>query len=209
MKAQETLLGVVVNKLRNFDDSGSTSLQDGTLLIRENPLRRGGLFSDSYLHEIYRGLQEDQIGQLQVLIGRDLPEDLWSFYQEANGMSLFAGSLSIQGLRKNYSRDSSVRLPISLEYGNVLDTPHGQAKEDISHVRFGFYSSGDGAEVAIKLDGGRTIYAFPRYELKPVLFEWPDFGSMLLSEIDRMSDLFKKCNGDIDSLNPLPPPWEK
>lgn len=208
MQAQETLLGVIVNRLRSLDDSGSQVLQDGTLLIRKNPPRRDGLFFDAYLHEIYRGLREDQIDKLQALIGRDLPDDLRKFYQQANGMNLFAGSLSIQGLRKDYARDPSVRQPISLEYGNVLDTPRGQAKEDIDYIRFGFFSSGDGSELAIKPDGRRTIYAFPRYELKPVLFEWPDFESMLLSETDRMIALFKERKGNVDPLNPLPPPWE-
>jgi len=207
MQAQETLREIIVAKLRSLDDSKSRPLQDGTLLIRKNPPRRDKMFSESYLHEIYAGLREDQIRQLETLIGRNLPPDLRKFYEQANGMSLFAGSLSIQGLRQDYSRDPSVRLPISLEYGNVLDTPAGQAKEDLDQIRFGFFSAGDGAEIAIKLDGRRTIYAFPRYELKPILFEWSNLESMLFSEIDRMIALFKELKGAVDPLNPLSPPW--
>lgn len=198
----------IVNKLKSLDDRGSKVLEDGTVLIRETPPREDGLFRDSYLHEIYRGLTKDQIDQLQVLIGHNLPDDLKGFYHQINGMSLFAGSLSIQGLRKVDTRDPAVRLPISLEYGNVLDVPIRQEKEDIDQIRFGFFSAGDGAEIAIKLDGRRTIYAYPRYESRPVLFEWPDLEFMLLSEIERMIVLFKEQKGDVDPLKPFPPPWE-
>jgi hypothetical protein len=75
-------------------------------------------------------------------------------------------------------------------------------------LRFGFFSAGDGAELAIKLDGRTRIYAFPRYKLGPVLFEWANLESMLLSEIDRMTALFKERKGAVDFLNPFPPPWE-
>ena len=84
-----------------------------------------------------------------------------------------------------------------------IQRPHNR-----DQIRIGFFSAGDGAEFAIKLDGQRKIYAFPRYELKPVLFEWRDLESMLLSEIDRMAALFRQRKGAVDPLNVLAPPWE-
>ena len=142
------------------------------------------------------------------MIGLEIPPDLKNFYAQANGLTLFAQSLTIRGLRTDYSRKPGLRLPVSLEYGNVLDLPAGQSMHDRDQIRFGFFSAGDGAELAIKLDGRRRIYAFPRYELKPVLFEWRDLESMLLSEIDRMAALFRERKGAVDPLNVLPPPWE-
>jgi len=198
----------IIAKLRALDDSGSSVLQDGTALIRKNPPRPDGRFSEGYLHEIYSGLNEVQVGQLEAMIGLKLPPDLRNFYAQANGLSLFAGSLSIGGLRRDYSRKPGLRLPISLEYGNVLDLPAGQTKHSRDQIRIGFFSAGDGAEFAIKLDGQRKIYAFPRYELQPVLFEWRDLESMLLSEVDRMAALFRQRKGAVDPLNVLPPPWE-
>jgi hypothetical protein len=206
---QRMLRDIIVQRLRGVDDTGTVTLRDGTLLIRKNPVRADKRFSGSYLHEVYSSLSEEQIRELEMLIGRSLPPDLRNFFGQANGLNLFSGSLSIQGLRKNYTRDPSIRLPISLEYGNVLDRPAGQLKENMDHVRFGFFSAGDGAELAIKLRGDRTIYAFPRYELGPTLFEWPDLETMLLSEIDRMTSLFKEGSGAVDPLNPFPPPWER
>lgn len=206
MRTQGRLCEIITAKLRSLDDTGSRTLEDGTQLIRKNPPRRDGRFSESYLHEIYPGLREDQICQLEALIGRKLPSDLRTFYEQANGMSLFADSLSIGGLRQDYSRAPGIRLPVSLEYGNVVEEPVGRAEAGIDQVRFGFFSD-DATELAIGLDGKRTIYALPRYELQPVLFEWPDLESMLLSEIDRMAALFKERNGAVNPLNVLPPPW--
>lgn len=206
MQTPNALAEIIIAKLRSLDDVESRTLENGTWLIRKNPPRRDGRFADAYLHEVYSGLRANQIYQLEALIGRKLPPDLRVLYEQANGMSLFYDSLSIRGLREDYSRALSVRLPVSLEYGNVIDRPEGQEKSGVDYVRFGFYSD-DGSELAIALDGRREIYAFPRYRLQPVLFEWPDLESMLLSEIDRMADLYKLRTGNVDPLNVLPPPW--
>ena len=114
----------------------------------------------------------------------------------------------MKGLQNDYSRLGSARLPISLEYGNVLDRPIGIGEEDANQVRFGFFSAAEGAEVAMTLDGDRAVYAYPSRQLAPVLYRWPDLETFLLSEVDRMIAAFKARNGDVDPFNPIEPPWQ-
>jgi len=199
-------MGLIVHiheKLRLLDDRGSRLLNDGTWLVRKNPERDDGLFTDSYLHELYAGLGEADVCELERLIAGTLPSALASFYREANGLSLFAKSLSIRGLRKNYSRTSENRLPVSLEYGNVIERPKNDER---SQVRFGWYPIGK-AELVIYRDQPDKVFAVPRYSAGPVLFEWVSFEEFLLTEVDRLIGLYQERQGAVNFLEPLPPPW--
>ncbi len=203
----KTTLDMVTAQLRQLDDAGSRILDDGTMLIRKLPARADGWFSEAYSHEIYAGLTDELIDRLEAGIHLKLPPDLRSFYHQANGLCLFSDSLSIKGLRENYRRHTSVRLPVSLEYGNVIDRPNGTVPGEVRQVRFGFFSDDPGAEVAMNLDGDRRVYAYPRYEPGPVLYHWPDLQTFLSSEVERMIMAFKARKGDVDPLNPVEPPW--
>lgn len=183
------LLEIIMAKLRGLDASGSCTLEDGTVLLRKLPPR-------------------PDVDRLETSIQLTLPADLRSFYRQANGLDLFSGSLSIRGLRDGYSRQTSIRLPTSLRYGNVIDKPNGQLEGPANQVRFGFFSDDPGAELAMNLDGDRSVYAYPRYKLAPVLFRWSNLQTFLLSEVDRMISVFRARNADVDPLNPIAPPWE-
>lgn len=190
----------LVSLLRELDDSGSIIQPDGTMLIRKNPPRKDGLFANSYLHEVYSGLNDDEIGELEGLIGKELPEQLRSFYKCANGLKIFAGSLSIRGLRKSYKRDVDVRLPVSLEYGNLIETPEG---EERSQIRFGWYPAQD-VELVVYLDKPDEVFAVPRYKNNPALFHWSSLNELLLTEYARMRRIYMKQPDRIDFLNPIP-----
>lgn len=192
----------LIASLRALNDSGSTVQANGTRLISKFSPRKDGLFSDAYLHEVYAGLAEDGIDDLEALAGKKLPEPLREFYRYANGLSIFADSLSIRGLRRNYTRDIGSRLPVSLEYGNTVEKPEGGT---CSQLRFGWYSA-QGAELVLDLDDPVEIWAVPRYQSSPVLYRWSSLEELLSAEVDRMSKVYLRQPDKVDFFNPISMP---
>ncbi|WP_157273828.1 SMI1/KNR4 family protein [Thiobacillus denitrificans] len=192
----------IVDELMALDSEGSRTLPNGTRLIcRRKP---GDL---QYLHCIHGSLDASDIAILEQQIGRQLPPALRDFYLQANGLYLFADSLSIGGLRTDYSRkaDDSAWQPVSLEYGNTLD----RAPEiPSSWIAFGFYPADPGADVSYDEAGGR-ILATPRYKAAPILYQWTSLAEMLLSEVERLSALYRMKGGELTRFNPFKPPWEE
>lgn len=192
----------LVASLRALNDSGSVVQPNGTRLIGKFPPRKDGLFSDAYLHEVYAGLAEDGIDDLEALVGKKLPEQLRAFYRQVNGLRIFAGSLSIRGLRRDYTRDIGTRLPVSLEYGNTVEKPAGGTP---SQLRFGGYSA-QGTELVIDLDDPAEIWAVPRFRSSPVLYRWSSLDELLAAEVDRMSEIYLRQPDNVDFLNPISMP---
>jgi hypothetical protein len=202
----------IISRLESVENSKSLVLEDGTHLISKLPARDDGLFQEAYQHEIYPSLSEDEIFHLEGLISRKIPDNLKDYYRICNGMSIFSGSLSIRGLRENYTRDVDVRLPISLESGNTKDRPmrkiNGKDEfiDNSGQIRFGFFSY-SGTELMMLISDEKRIYAVPRYKDGPILYEWESFESMLNSEIERMSNEYIKRESKVDPLNPIAGPW--
>jgi hypothetical protein len=192
----------LIDSLRALEDSGSIVQSNGTRLISKFPPRKDGLFSDAYLHEIYVGLKESEIDDLEALVCQKLPEQLREFYGYANGLSIFADSLSIRGLRRNYTRDIGSRLPVSLEYGNTVEKPKGDSR---SQLRFGWYSE-QGAELVINLDNPEEVCAVPRYESSPVLYRWSSIEELLATEVERMGKIYLMQPDKVDFFNPISMP---
>ena len=188
-----------------MDNTGSIVQANGTRLISKFPPRKDGLFSDAYLHEIYAGLKENEIDDLEASACKKLPEQLREFYRYANGLSIFADSLSIRGLRRNYTRDTGSRLPVSLEYGNVIEKPEGNAR---SQLRFGWFSAQD-AELVIDLDNPMEICAVPSCQNSPVLYRWSSLEALLSTEVDRMSKVYLKQPDKVDFFNPISMPTKR
>lgn len=204
---------VIISKLDSLDDFESTKLEDGTYLISKIPPRDDGLFQEAYQHEIYPALSENEILRLENIVSRKIPSQLKEFYRLCNGINIFSGSLSIRGLRENYSRNIDVRLPISLESGNTKDRPMRNIDgenvfiDNSGQLRFGFFSH-SGTELMMLLDDNEHVYVVPRYKEGPVLYEWESFESMLNSEIERMSNEYVNRDAKVDPLSPIEGPWE-
>lgn len=183
----------------------------GGLLIGKLPPRPDGLFGRAFLHSIYSPLSKQELDLLAEAVGKPIPAELGDFYLKANGMHLFCSSISISGLRLSLSRDPNVRLPVSLQYGNVLDpleVVDDRFSDQASWLCFGFYSDGAGRQLLIDTnDGPRSkVYLTPRFQAGPVLYSWSSFEEFLSSEVSRLSSLLSTRGGNIDPLNPLPPP---
>lgn len=212
----EHYLDRIISKLRALNDAGFKQVPNGTLLIGKLPPLSNGSGAHAYLHVLYAPLTIEQIETLEEKIARPVPEDLRRLLQHFNGLSLFSGSLSIGGLRFNYSRKISdeERQPVSLEYGNVIEKPldgeegHEHFADNSQEIRFGFYSKDPGANLMMKLNGEQRVYAVPRNRIGPVLHEWSDLPTMLSLEVDRMAGLYQTDNSHVDMFNPMPTPWQ-
>jgi len=206
----------IIEKLRSLNDRGSRTAVNGTRFISKLEPLPDGTLSDAHLHVFYAPLNDQQIDQLGEKISRRIPDELRDVLLRANGFSLFGGSLSMSGLRFNYSRslEDEVQQPVSMEYGNTKERPiEGEAgkeryADNSSEIRFGFYSKDPGAKLMMKVDGDRRIFAVPRFHAGPILFEWPDMQTMLRSEVDRMAKLYLTIRSDVNRFRPMPAPWQ-
>lgn len=209
--SKKTVVERLIEKLRQYDDKGTTFLEDGASLIRKNDPREDGLFSAGYWHVVYSALNKESIAELQAQIQRELPPALIRFYEQANGISIFCGSMSIRGFRKTNAR-GGLWVPVSLRYGNVVEQPtktedgHEYSGDSAHQVRFGYFPAAD-AELVMEVAGQQKVYAIPRFRTGPVLHEWSGFSEMLFSLADHFINECDKARGKFDPMNPLPPPW--
>ncbi|MFC2073440.1 hypothetical protein ACFLRS_01140 [Campylobacterota bacterium] len=178
--------------------------ENGTLYIGSIPGSIEECGSQLYFHIFYKGLNDSEINDLENRIERNMSEELKDFYRVSNGLSLFAGSLSIGGL---IDRTPSSSNPIDLRYGNTVDRPmkEGEFTDNSNEIRFGGYGI-DHFDLLVNLDK-KNIYAVPRFAPEPIYYEWVNFKEFLISEINRFIGLAKVSTKSIDSFNPLPTPW--
>jgi len=178
--------------------------EDGTLHIGSIPGSIEEYGAELYYHIFYKGLNNDEIHDLENRIERNIPEELKDFYRASNGLSLFSGSLSIGGL---IDRTPSNSNPIDLRYGNTVDRPmkEGVLTDHSSEIRFGGYGI-DHFDLLINLNN-KHICAVPRFTPQPIYYEWLNFQEFLLTEVDRFITLANVSTERIDALNPLSTPW--
>lgn len=204
-------LNEICKKLSELSNGGVDNKEGEVLLISKLPLRSDGLFLNGYQHILYNKLTSDEIDYLSAKVNRKISKQLMDFYKCFNGASFFSDSLSIAGLRKDYSRMGGEYLPVSLEYGNTIELPsdvEGNLIDDSEYIRFGGYAD-DGSELVMSTnDVDLTVKAVPRWKTEPILHVWDNFNSFLTSEVERMSKIYNKLDGNIDPLNTIPPIWE-
>ena len=185
--------------LNRWAHLGSRVTKRGVRLIGETPslIQKNKLIT---LHVVYEPLNETGILRLETILDHPLPTALRDFYSKANGLSIFGGMLSLQGIRHDYSRaltDEGMYQPVSLEYGNTTERPKGYTP---NMTFFGWYDY-DGSKIYARTDD-RRIFMCPRYTVEPTLCEWPDFQTFLLSEAERSADLFEEGGRMIDEEVP-------
>ncbi|MDH0863811.1 hypothetical protein [Mitsuaria sp. GD03876] len=141
---------------------------------------------------------------LRLLRHRDTPATTGfrEFLAHTNEVNLFSGHLAIYGLRATYDRTGDAAWqPFALEAPNVQERPRG-AKD--SYFFIGGYFD-DGSRLALDCETLKVI-RLPQRKAAPVLNEWPDFWSMLLSEAQRLSLLFDEKGRLRDESMPTTPP---
>lgn len=175
---------------------GSRTLSNRVRLIGHVP-HEG---PEGYLHEVFPALDDAQIALVEQDVGRPLPDELKEFYRHTNGLHLFSGALSIDGLRHSYVRmgDES-RQPFSITTPNVRERPRDA---DDSFVFFGGYGF-DASPLGMFPDSP-VVYRCKRWTAVPIN-EWRSFEEMLISEVHRLDGLFDEKGRKIDPDAPTTP----
>lgn len=188
---------LIDNLEEQYSALGARTLANGARLIGNVP----HIAPEAYLHYVYPGLNSNEIQQLESEIKRKLPETLRAFYAQCNGLDLFAGSLSIFGLRDLFMEGEAgdVGQPFSMEIPNVDER---LADADDSFVFFGFYDW-DGSQLYATPSSPRIIRC-SRKSAKP-LNTWPSLEAALTEEVRRLGKLFDEKGVPRDEDVPTTP----
>lgn len=139
---------------------------------------------DAWFHVVYPGLDETQLLELETRLGRTLPTSYRDFLRVANGISLYSGSLTLDGLRTSYVREGAWQ-PFALELANTVERPKATPE---THVCIGGYRY-DGSRLVIDSESGK-VFRCPRRSAALILNEWPGFWEMLQAETERLASYF-------------------
>jgi hypothetical protein len=181
----------ILKLLKNYDYLGVKKTQNGTLLIGKAP----HIAPMASLHSIYPPLTDEEIKNLELSIGLDIPPDYKSFLKITNGLGIFNNTMSLFGLRNNYKRtpEDAQQQPFHIKHPNTLERPENAGKNIFC---IGGYSSGDGAWLYLNADTN-AVHLSERWKVKS-LFEWRTLEVMLISEVNRLVPLFDKEGKKID-----------
>jgi hypothetical protein len=171
----------VMRLVQRSSNSGDMTNETGTRLIGHLP----HLAPKAYLHIVYSALDETELVDLAVRLGKAVPSQFGQFLTNANGLSVFLDRIRVFGYvplppkRRasthvhNYSTD--VVLP------NVSARVRGLRPNAIAVAGYRL----DGSYVSIEQDG--TAIRFDPKSHGDAIETWPDFDTWLISEISALS----------------------
>jgi hypothetical protein len=182
---------------KQYSGLGVRELENGARLIGHVP----HVAPEAYLHSVFPGLDPQGIKRLESDIEHKLPGSLKTFYAQHNGLDLFAGSLSIFGLRDPFMEGEAgeVGQPFSMATPNVDERP---ADADDNIVFLGFYDW-DGS-LLYATPTSPKIFRCSRESAEP-LNTWPNLEAALTAEIKRLGELFDKDGAKRDEDAPTAP----
>lgn len=190
MTASEWML--LLNELSRWSVLGERELENGTRLLGHVP----HVAPDAWLHLVFSPLSDSEIAVLEDQIGHSLPLAVADFYRHSNGLLLFSGSLSIDGLRGVNSRSGDAAWqPFSIHTANCLERPSGAP---VDWVYFGSYAE-DGSQVVVDA-GSERVYHCDRGSIDPKL-EWHSIHDFLRGELRRLSTYYDET-GRLTIPNP-------
>ena len=171
--------------------------QTGATLIGPAPF----IASNAWLNHLFSPLSKQEIKELEVSLDKRIPNDYIDFLISfSNGLEVLNTTLSLEGLRYNYNRNSinDVWQPFDLIVSNVYEKPVNAASEMFF---FGSYHW-DGS--LLYFNSQNEICYCSREDARP-LKKWNNFLSMLISEIRRLYALFDDTGRSLDSSIPTIP----
>lgn len=190
-------LGRVIQLIKPFASLGERVLNNGTQLIGSAT----HIAPEAWLHIVYPPLTLSDVLHLESTVGKTIPPVFCNFLQNCNGLYLFSGRLSIDGLRKSFSRSGDdAWQPFSIFTPNIEERPKHSKP---SFFFIGGYGS-DGSLLYID-DSDLRVYRCTSKSAKP-LSSWPSFEVMLESEALRLRELFDTHGRQIDPNLPTIPP---
>jgi hypothetical protein len=171
----------IISELEPYKKYGETIQENGTKLIGKAP----HIAPLAWLHSIYKGLENNEIKEIESKLNTELPKDYSDFLRLFNGLKLFVTILSLNGRRISYDRKAEIdaRQPFDLSTKNIHERPKNSKPE---HFFFGDYFD-DGSLVLIdKLTN--KVHRTDRNKFK-VLNSWTDFNEFITQEIIRLKNL--------------------
>lgn len=154
----------------------------------------------AWYHIIFPALDPEALEEIDKKLGRRVPDPYRDLLRRTNGLDLFSGALSLDGLRKDYSRKVSVVEPYDLEDPNLYERPRAA---DPSWFIFAFYKA-DASTVYMDPVDGR-IYRANRDMTQPRLNDWPSLDAFLRDEVRRVERHFDDRGRRLDPSRPTTP----
>jgi len=177
------------------DDSKSQVTEEGSELIFHTPW----IAPYSWLHEIFKGLDEENIALMESTLPIPIDTRYKEFLTHINGINLFSNTIKIYGFLNHHVYKQAIKRPFDLFHMNrirVKGTPE-------EWFFFGYYQR-DGSRLFFNsTDGTEKVYRVKSQELV-LLNEWENFDVWLLSEVTRVAALFDQ-NGKMLVDDPTPP----
>ena len=175
----------VLGRFREWEHLGTKQAESGSRLIAHTPRD----FPQAYLHRYFAPVAESD----WLAYGIPPVAELRALYSSCNGLSLFAGSLSIWGLRAHYQRDASAQFqPFDLasQHDGFIGALHPSTVSVLDDaIFFGGYSE-DGSAIMARTSSPE-ICRLERGSHR-VANRWPDLRTFLRSEYDRLDILFTR-----------------
>jgi hypothetical protein len=172
--AIEAVLGAIRD---GYGHLGSGAQGDGTELVG----RARHLAPEAWLHVIFRPLTAAEVEELEAALARPVPQEYRALLERCNGLYLFSGSLSLDGLRTSHERTSGTRQPFPLDIPNVHERPAGAPD---SAFFLGGYKK-DGSLAYLDADTG-AVCRCGRRSARP-LNRWESLDGFLAAEFARLS----------------------
>lgn len=178
-----------IDKFSKYEHWAHKETDNGTLLIG-NPYKDKPFW---WLIHIFSTVQSTKLKEFSKT-KLNIPSVYFDYLENvSNGFLLFLGTLSLYGVRENYSRSLDVEEPFDLLTPNIKERPKN-AKE--TYFFFGSYNW-DGAQLYIDTSNNH-VYLAKRYTLEKI-YEWSSFEEFINTEIPRICSLFDD-NGE--EINP-------
>jgi hypothetical protein len=175
MNTLEELLSIV----ERYRSESDRSFPNGARLVCPVPW----IAPSAWLHHIMAPCPEEAIERLAPTTGRQPPAVVIEFLRMANGIRLFNGSISVFGVRGDFSRkpETAHVLPFDIAF-HTRDWSHLFGSDD-----FLVGSIGDADPCVWKSPNGE-IHRLSR-EGGEVLERWPSFHDWLVPEADRFASM--------------------
>jgi len=189
-------LSEVINVVKRAASFGTATSDNGALMFGHVP----HVAPEAWFHILFPALDDESLVELDRALRRLVPDPYREILKVTNGLYLFSGALSLYGLRKDYSRKPSIRLPFDLSYPNILERPRAA---DPGWFMFGFYDE-DGSKAYMDPSDGR-VFRGSRDMTRPRLNQWASLDAFLTDEVRRLEGHFDERGRQIDPSRPTTP----